>query len=66
MRATTGEDYCKAEEGAVIKHLEAPPGADYSGLSTEDADFLRSYEDVKGKKVIRKVSSPFNYPEYLY
>lgn len=66
MRATTGEDYCKAEEGAVIKHLEAPPGADYSGLSTEDADFLRSYEGVKGKKVIRKVSSPFNYPEYLY
>jgi len=36
------------------KFIENAPNA-YSGLSPEDADFMRGWEGKAGKKVVRKV-----------
>lgn len=39
------------------KFIEHAPDA-YSGLSPEDADFMRGWEGKAGKKVVRKVCPP--------
>lgn len=32
--------------------------SDHAGLSAEDAEFMRSYEGERGRKVVRKVCTP--------
>lgn len=49
------DDKTRVVETDQVKDVEFVEISPYRSLSPEDADFMRSYEGTKDKKVVRKV-----------